>query len=239
MDSEFQPDEHASKIIKAGNRKVVEGRIGEKRKGKLPNSKDEKIARSLANPANFGEVVLGFRFAPKQRRALEMCERPGNICIACCNSGGKTSRIIPTLVLWHQWLWPAGKCKVTSGAYLQIEDQVWPAILRHKDKFPKWHWLETPYFESKDPATGETGFFRGFTTNHPGRAEGDHEEPPNSPLMFIVDEAKTAQEWLKKVLMGRVRATRTILMSSHGFAEGWFYETMRLAATEKFGIVEA
>lgn len=196
-------------------RKAEQGRLA---------SKDEKIARALANPANFGEMVLGFTFSAKQREALELCLPPGAfVSLACCNGGGKTSRVLVTLVLWHMFLFPAGKVKVTSGSYPQIEDQIWPQIIAHKEKFPLWKWFETPYIDIPSNIGG--GFFRGFTTNHPGRAEGDHEDGPDKPLLFIVDEAKTAPEWLKKVLVGRVRATRTVLMSSHGFAEGWFYET--------------
>lgn len=228
IDGETVLSERAQKIVKSANRKIKDHeRIGSRIIGRL-SSKEEKMARALANPANFGEIVLGYKFSKKQRVALEMCQEPGNVAIACCNEGGKTSRILPTLVLWHQSLWPAGKAKVTSGAYMQIEDQVWPAIEQHKEKFPNWKWYETPYFESKDPNTGKIGFFRGFTTDHPGRAEGDHAELPDCPLLFIVDEAKTAYDWLKKVLMGRVRPTRLVLMSSHGFAEGWFYEVMRM-----------
>lgn len=217
--------------IKASFRKYGKG-IPKGRSGKLP-SKEEQMARALSSPANFGRIVLGYDLTPKQEAALDMCREPGMYGIACCNGGGKTSVIIPSLVLWHQSLWPAGKSKVTSGAYLQIEDQVWPAIMRHKEKFPNFKWLETPFFKSVDPETRTEGFFRGFTTNEPGRAEGDHEELPNRPLLFIVDEAKTSAAWLKGVLVGRVRPTRLILMSSHGFAEGWFYDVMRMSGAEE------
>jgi hypothetical protein len=213
--------------------KIVEKRNTKDKGGRDPlrmrDRKSEMLAHSMANPADFAEIRLGYKLSPQQRKALEMCKEPGYYAIACCNEGGKTSRILPALVLWHQLLWPAGKTKVTSGAFQQIEDQVWPAIYRHKDLFPAWHWRETPSFESLDEDTGLWGFCKCFTTNHPGRAEGDHEELPNSPLLFIVDEAKTCATWLKQVLVGRVRPTRLVLMSSHGFAEGWFYEVMRLS----------
>lgn len=189
------------------------------------------MAAHIANPANFGETILGFSFSQKQREALEACGPPGScVSLMACNGGGKTSRVLVTLVLWHMQLFPQGKVKVTSGSYPQIEDQVWPAIIAHKDRYPLWKWFETPFIDIPAVmANGERGggFFRGFTTNHPGRAEGDHEDGEDKPLLFIVDEAKTAAEWLKRVLMGRVRATRTILMSSPGFAEGWFFETQR------------
>lgn len=191
-------------------------------------TKDEKIAQAVAYPSAFGELVLGYKFHPKQKKALDACRFPGTrVTIAAGNGTGKTSRILPTLVLWHQYLWPAGKVKVTSGSYTQVEDQIYPNIEVHKNRFPKWHWLETPFFESMRD-DGRKGFFRGFTTNDPGKAEGDHEDGPDCPLLFIVDEAKTCPMWLKKVLTVRVRPTRLILMSSHGFAEGWFWETHKM-----------
>ncbi len=219
---------HVKALLEKADKKAAKGR-NPKDPGKLKRKQDELQANAYANAADFAEIQLGYRLSPKQRVALEMCSYPGWFSIACCNEGGKTSRILPALVLWHQTLWPAGKTKVTSGAFQQIEDQVWPAIYRHKDLFPNWHWRETPSFESQDPETGKWGFCKCFTTNHPGRAEGDHEELPDSPLLFIVDEAKTSATWLKGVLVGRVRPTRLVLMSSHGHAEGWFYEVMRMS----------
>lgn len=203
------------------------------------------MARILATPDGFGEVVLGYKFYPKQKAFLRACQREGcKVSLAAANGAGKTSRCLNTLVLWHQYMWPSGKTKVTSGSYPQIEDQIWPAIEIHKEKFPMYKWLETPYFTSIHPRTKIEGFFRGFTTNHPGRAEGDHPDNMESdipseirPLMFIVDEAKTAPLWLRGVIEGRVRPTRLILMSSHGFSEGWFYETQRiLEGWQRFNI---
>jgi hypothetical protein len=199
-----------------------------RQKGRL-NAKDERLARLIQNPANFAEIYLGYDLHRKQREALTACEMPGcKVTIACCNEGGKTSRILPSLVLWHQALFPAGITLVTSGSYMQVESQIWPAIEQHKRKFPRWKWFETPRFETFNEDLGREGFFKGFTTNHPGRAEGAHEDGPDVPLLYIVDEAKTSPEWLRKVVEARVRPTRLILMSSHGFAEGWFYETHRL-----------
>jgi phage terminase large subunit len=188
-------------------------------------SSDEKTARMLANPANFSEIVLGIKLYPKQRQALEACEEPGWVSIAAANGMGKTRCLIPTLVLWHQTVWPGGIVKVTSGSYPQIEDQVWPAIVEHKDKFPGWKWYETPYLESRDPITGHVGFVRCFTTNEPGRFEGQHSLGPDRPLMIIVDEAKSAPEWMRQVAEARIRPERLVLLSSHGFSEGWFYES--------------
>jgi hypothetical protein len=227
-----QLDERATKLINRANNRL-QGKKRAMKQGRLP-ANEEKLARALLNPADFGELVLGYDLSKKQREALLACADEGSmVSIAAANGAGKTSRILPALVLWHQSLWPAGKVKCTSGAFQQIKDQVWPAILMHKDKFPHWKWLETPRFESKDD-NGRAGFFVGFTTNEPGKAEGDHPDGPDVPLLFIVDECKTAPIWLKGVIEGRVRPTRLVLMSSHGFSEGWFFETHRMNPTKKF-----
>lgn len=196
-----------------------------KQQGRL-NTKDEKLSRLLTIPSKYAEIVLGYDLYPKQRQALDLCAPNGAmVSIAAANGAGKTSRILPALVLWHQSLWPMGKVKITSGSWTQIEDQIWPALTRHKDQFPLWKWLETPYVETKSSWSTRPGWVRAFSTNHPGKAEGDHPDGDDSPLLFIVDEAKTSPEWLRKVLEGRVRPTRLVLMSSHGFSEGWFFDS--------------
>lgn len=196
-------------------------------------AKEERQAQWLSYPSEFGHVVLGFDFYKKQKEALDLCREPGSqVSIACANGGGKTRLLIPTLALWHQSLFPGGIVKITSGAYMQITDQVWPAIREHRDKFPNWKWYETPYVETQCPRTGVRGFISCFTTNEPGRAEGQHELGPYRPLMFIVDEAKSAPDWLKGVIHGRIRPTRLVLLSSHGFSEGYFYESQTIDADQ-------
>jgi phage terminase large subunit len=186
----------------------------------------EKLARAIATPSGFAKIVLDFDLYPKQADAIDALTEPGSaVSIAAANGAGKTSRLLNAIVLWHATLFPAGKIKCVSASWPQVEDQVWPNIKRFKEKFPGWKWLETPFFESVCPQTRDRGFFRAFSTNDPGKAEGDHEDGPDKPLLYIVDEAKSCPVWLRGVIEGRVRPTRLLLMSSHGFSEGWFYDT--------------
>lgn len=222
-----------SKVDKAGRIKGVNRYTKERRAAanKKLTSKQERTAEALTNPATFGEIYLGLKFYPKQREALEACMYPGcMVSIAAANGSGKTALLIPTLVLWHASLWPAGIIKVTSGSYPQIEDQVWPCIRQFKDLFPTFIWRETPRFETRDPFTGKTGFCRCYATDEPGRAEGQHEMGEDRPLLWIGDEAKSLPHWYRGVVEARIRPTRLVLMSSHGFAEGWFYDTQTLLA---------
>jgi hypothetical protein len=198
-----------------------------RQRGRLP-TKDERLARLLMNPANFAEIVLGMKLYPKQREALEAIAKSGSrVSLAAANGTGKTARVVNAAVLWHAYTFPAGKIKATSGSWPQVEDQMWPAIQQYKKLFPQWKWLETPYFNSYDEQ-GREGFFRGFSTNDPGKAEGDHGDGDEAPLLYIVDEAKSIPVWLRGVIEGRVRPDRLLLTSSHGFSEGWFYESQTL-----------
>lgn len=231
---------------------------------KVGTKKERDFALAMSYPSIFAKIVLGLDLTEKQAKAADACRLADSmVSVACCNGGGKTSAILPAVALWHQFIFPGGKTKITSGSYTQIEDQIWPNLLRFKSKFPKWRWLETPYVTTYDEdAPGVEGFINCFTTNVPGRAEGDHnsgnqvrlrdllssgrvQDPLEAakiqerikaggdataddgeyPLLYIVDECKTAQPWMKGVLIGRVRPARLLVMSSHGFAEGWFFET--------------
>lgn len=181
---------------------------------------EQQLDDILRYPDIFGEVVLGIRYYPKQKAVLRaMADPAAFVAYMCCNSGGKTSRVVSTLVCWHLFRYPKGKIVATSGASRQLIDQMIPAINKFKDKFPAWIWLP-----SGEPIrTPQGGFFRAFTTNKQERAEGDHADE-GSPLLYIVDEAKGVPEWLKLAVMDRVQPTRMLLCSSPGYAEGWFYE---------------
>ena len=53
--------------------------------------------------------------------------------------------------------------------------------------------MQTPMIRYREE-TEYNGFWRGFSTKEPGRAEGDHSDGPDAPLLFIVDEAKTVPD---------------------------------------------
>lgn len=131
-----------------------------------------------------------------------------------------TARVLVAAVLWHLFMYPKGKIACTSGKFQQIEEQIMPALWEHKKKFNSWKWYDTPFIQ-----TEESGFFSAFSTIKPGYAEGYHAGGEEEPLLFIVDEAKSAAPWLEGVVEGRIHPTRLLLLSSHGFAEGWFYDS--------------
>lgn len=181
-----------------------------------------------ATPAGFAHAILGMKLYPKQIQAANALTEPGSlVSFASCNSGGKTRQLACAVVLWHMFCFPKGIVDATSGSYRQLEDQLMPSLHSYKHLFPSWKWSVEPYIETEmfGQPNVKGGFFRGFSTDHPGRAEGDHANGAQEPLLYIVDEAKSCQPWLHGVVEGRVRPTRLLLISSHGFAEGWFYES--------------
>ena len=200
--------------------------------------KDERFARSMCYPANFAEVMMNLRLYPKQKQAINLARREGSCTsIAAANGAGKTSHLIPALVAWHMWMYPAGRIKITSGSWPQIDTQIWPSIEEKvKPMFPERHWLETPRCTYWDPETRKEGFLDCFSTNDPGRAEGAHADGEYAPLLYIVDEAKTVPPFLRRVVEARIRPTRLVLLSSQGYMEGWFFESQ--TTLEKFNKIQ-
>jgi hypothetical protein len=182
----------------------------------------------LSTPVGFAEGFLGMQLYEKQKQALQGISRCGaQVSFASCNDGGKTRFVAAASILWHLFMWPAGTVAATSGKFSQLEDQLMPALWEHRQKFPNWTWYDSPYIATELVETGAGGFFVGFSTNKPGLAEGFHARGDDKPLYFLTDEAKSAQPWLEGVVEGRIHPTRLMLMSSQGFAEGWFYDSQR------------
>lgn len=177
-------------------------------------------AQAMATPVGYAKHRLGMSLYPKQELFLSQFRLGAQMSFASCNGGGKTSRLMPAMVLYFLDMFPKGRIACTSGKFLQIEQQIMPSLVQYKPKYPRWKWMESPRIE-----TPEGGFFVGFSTKKPGYAEGFHDDGPEVPLLFIVDEAKSAEIWLEGVVEGRIHPTILVLMSSHGFAEGWFYDS--------------
>ena len=192
------------------------------------------IVEKMSTCAGFAELVLEMKLYPKQREVLSAIDLskigPGRniqISFASANSGGKTARVLPAIVLYFLSMCPRGRVACTSGKFLQIEQQIMPGLWNYRQKFPDWKWMDSPYIETPDG-----GWFVGFSSKKPGTAEGFHDDGPDVPLLFIVDEAKSAEPWLEGVVEGRIHPTILILMSSHGFAEGWFFDSQTKRAKD-------
>jgi hypothetical protein len=151
-------------------------------------------------------------------RTLAAIQAGYPVAAVICNSGGKSSIIIATAVLWFLYNWPNGRCKVVSGSWEQVETQLWPAINSYRSLpfFANWE------FQFCNVKTDKDGFARGMSPDDPKSAEGQH-ETELSPTMYILDEAKALDD---AIIDGVMRCTSSFfaVMSSAGSAEGRFYE---------------
>lgn len=140
------------------------------------------------------------------------------IALRAPNESGKSSRIIPVMCVRHLQRYPSGKVVITSKDSRQISDQVWPALKRVLHKFPQWKVTNSQY--TIDTPGG--GRLRAFTTADPGRAEGFHSDE-NSPLLIIVDEAKTIDPDIFQAI-DRCSYNVLLYISSPDRKYGPFYE---------------
>lgn len=182
-------------------------------------------------PSVFAKRVLGLNLYPIQCKVVDSLAAPDTkTTFAACNNAGKTGLCITTLILWHLSLWPKGKIISTSGSFNQITLQLQNALVRYRDIFE-----DVLDFYQCLIKTKEGGFWSGFSTNDPGKAEGHHAFGAERPLMIIVDEAKTVPDNIFEALArcsDTDTPTRVLYASSPGFAEGAFFRSHSSKSTK-------
>lgn len=182
-------------------------------------------ARLLAGtPVGFTNIVLGIGTYQWQSDVLSWFEDTLELCKASLctpNGAGKSSVIVASLALWWISVHPQGKVVITTKDSKQLDNQIWPSIERHKDKFPHYDFIE------RMVRNGTGGFIVGFTTDDPGRAEGWHKiNDITGPLLIIEDEAKSIPDAIDRAL-DRCTYNAKLLTSSPGLTEGFFYRSHR------------
>jgi len=169
------------------------------------------------SPTAFSVKRLGLVPYLWQAEAMESVAMGQFTSVVAANGSGKTDRLVAVLILWFLTEFPKGKVVFTSGSYRQLANQLWPAVRKHRKKFPDWNFL------AEEIRTPQGGFAIGFSTDDPGRAEGWHGDP-DAPLLLIVDEAKTVPDVIFEAFD---RCTRLfqLWVSSPGSPRGQFYES--------------
>lgn len=182
-----------------------------------------KTARRMAGtPVGFARMVLQMKLYVWQATVLSWFENTyelikGSLCTP--NGAGKSERIVATLALWWISVHPQGIVVITTKDSKQLDNQIWPAIERHKGKFPVYDFIE------RMVRNGTGGFIIGFTTDDPGRAEGWHKiNDFSGPLLVIGDEAKSIADGIHMAL-DRCTYNAKLLTSSPGLTEGLFYRS--------------
>jgi hypothetical protein len=184
----------------------------------------------LSTPLGFAEGILGIELYRWQKKAItwfDGCEgKRVKGSLLTPNGAGKDAMVIATLALWWIYVHPRGRVVITSKDARQIDEQTWPALERHRGKFPSsWKWIER---EIETPTGGKIIL---FTTDSPGRVEGFHREvggdgkPTNlGPLLLVANEAKSIDEGILTAL-DRCTYDGLLYASSAGTMFGRFYES--------------
>ena len=115
---------------------------------------------------------------------------------------------------------PRATVVITSADHRQIDHQIWPAILRHRDKFPSFNFIKRRIIT---PSGGE---LIAFVTDEPGRAEGWHMEKPDKPLLLII--ATRPRSVPDNIFQAQDRCSFNgqLLISTTGLMEGGFWKAM-------------
>lgn len=176
----------------------------------------------FAYPGGFGRHFLQIPLTPRQEEiANSFAPNRSHVSVLCCNEAGKTTKILPSVILWHLMCFPRrgenGGVTATSGSWAQITSQLMPALRSHAGRFPEsWRFLNT--------SIDRDGFqnFLAYSTRQPGLAEGFHGSA-EKPLLMLFDEAKSVRDDIIRAGEDRCRPQRMGLLSSPGFAMGKFY----------------
>lgn len=174
-------------------------------------------------PFGFASTILGEELYKWQGEALSHLEdTSGRVKIALVspNGAGKSKKVVAPAALYVAAIYPRGWANITTASSRQLTEQLIPAFERHLSKFPSWKRVASPYYRITTP-TG--GGISAFTTDDAGRVEGSHAEMPESPLLWIADEAKTIKNEIDQGI-DRCSYTWKLLTSSPGTMEGFFYE---------------
>ena len=135
------------------------------------------------------------------------------------NGSGKSSVVVPTIVYYWLSVFPKGRVVITTKDSKQLDQQIWPALIAHKEKFPAFTFVE------REIRNNTGGFAIGFTTDEAGRAEGWHKlDDFDGPLLIICDEAKSIPEPIFQAF-DRCTYNALLYISSAGENRGRFYES--------------
>lgn len=177
--------------------------------------------KTLDDVLSFSLVGLGLDLYDWQQLACEVIDYGSRlerikVALVAPNGSGKTQRIVGVSTL--RWLnrYPKGRVIITSADSKQLDSQLMPALAEHKNKFPAWEFLQ------RSIRTPQGGFMRAFTTDDSARAEGHH-AAPESPLLIIVDEAKSVEAEIFEAF-DRCSFNVILYISSPGIRAGRFYQ---------------
>jgi hypothetical protein len=193
---------------------------------------DSAAQRQIGSCAAEGQQFYPIYENDLQKQVVNAMEPNGaKVSAATCNGAGKTTIIIPTVVLWFMTMFPRGKVVITSGVERQVRGQLFPALQAHKAKLEGWK------FNDADITAPNGSMAIGFSTNDGQRFEGWHGNKDalydllrhDGPLLIIVDEGKSVAQTIYDAI-DRCTYQRLLIASSCGGSLGEFYRSHTSAA---------
>jgi hypothetical protein len=186
-----------------------------------------KLAKGIQDSARlFAKKVLGQDLYSWQSEIAEAVDFGSaleriRIAVRTPNGSGKSSILIPTIIL--RWLdrYPKSKVVLTSADARQLDSQLMRAL--HAYRHPHLvHWE----FLSREIRLPAGGTMIGFTTDEAARVEGHH-GAKGAPLLMIVDEAKSVPAAIFSAI-DRCGYAVLLLISSPGLRSGTFFDAFSL-----------
>lgn len=202
----------------------------------------EQIHEIMTLPVAFATHVLKLTLYPWQDEVLTWYEKPKQRTLGALvtpNGAGKSSGVVAALGIWWASSHGRGRVVITTKDSKQLDQQLLPALERHRARFRDWKWVSSPYTEI---TTGNGGRIVAFTTNDAGRAEGWHKEDDvDGPLLIIVDEAKSVEDRIFQAI-DRCTFNSLLYVSSPGPMLGPFFNAFTrdkaLFRTRKVSLLE-
>ena len=186
-------------------------------------------AQLASLPHGFVTTVLKTGLYDWQARALIFLEDLSGrvkVAVASPNGAGKSQRIVASAAFYVPAVFPRGRVNITTASGRQLTDQVLPALEENLRKFPSWNRVFSPYYRITTP---KGGVITAFSTDDAGKVEGSHQELPDSPLLWMLDESKTINDEIDKGV-DRCTYTWKIILSSPGLKTGFFYRAFENAS---------
>ena len=182
-----------------------------------------KLAKGLRDsPLLFAKKVMGVDPYSWQQEIAEAVDFGSSfervrLAVRTPNGSGKSSLVIPLVIL--RWLdhFPRAKVVLTSADPRQLDSQIMRAL--HSYRQPHLvHWE----FLSREIRLPKGGLLTAFTTDEAGRMEGHH-GTKGAPLLIVVDEAKSVPNEIFEAI-DRCGYAVLLVISSPGLRSGTFYE---------------
>src|SRR5271169_1579167 len=104
----------------------------------MKNPRAQAVAR-LALPDTYATDRLGVKLHPKQAAVLRnlFAKRGSHVSLRCANEVGKTSHVGAAAILYALEIL---NCQAisTAGVWMQVAEQLIPALKRFSHLFPDW-----------------------------------------------------------------------------------------------------